>query len=265
MASTFGIVKSAFSRAQDNNAGLLSAGVAYYAFLSLVPLLAAAVLTYGLVADAQTIAEHTARLAMRLPASASEVIEDQLRSITEDRSGAQGIGLLLAIALSLFGARAAAKAVITAFNVAFDAEESRGFIKANLLALCITIGALVAIGVVIATTSFITFALSEGLARFAGFLVVGLAGFGGALAAYRIVPNVGDVTTAQAARGALPFAIVWMIASSAFGFYAANFGNYNATYGSLGAVVILLTWLFLSAYLLLFGAFVAAESRASQT
>ncbi|AWW73189.1 hypothetical protein CD351_01975 [Erythrobacter sp. KY5] len=253
--------KSGWLQAQANNTGLLAAGVTYYAFLSFVPLLAAIFLTYGLLADPSLVAENTRDLAATLPPSAAELVGDQLEEITSDRSGASGLGLLVAIALSIFGARVAAGSIITALNVAFDASESRGLIKANLLALCITIGAMVAFGLIAVLTTLAGTVISDAGGAGASLAIALLAGLGGSILAYRIVPNVDDVSTSEALRGAIPFAIGWVTASAGFAWYASNFGNYNATYGSLGAVVVFLTWLYLSAYLLLLGAHIAAASR----
>lgn len=253
--------KRAWSDANDQNITLLSAGIAFYAFLAMVPLLAAIVLTYGLVADAQTVARHAQELAETLPRSAANLVTSQLDSVIETRKDTQGIGLLLALALSLFSARSAALAIITGMNIAFHADESRSFLRANLLALAITAGAVLALGLV-AGASALSGMLREGFAGATSFLVVGAAGFGGAGLLYRIGPNRPAPLWKHIARGAALFATGWMIASAAFGFYAANFGSYNATYGSLGAVIVLMTWLFLSAFLLLFGAhFAAAGAR----
>jgi membrane protein len=262
MAGLVASLKTGWTRALENKAGLLAAGIAYYAFLSFVPLLAAMVLTYGLIADPATVADHAARLAKQLPASASDLVTRQLESVTARRGGASGLGLALALGLSLFGARVAAGGVIAAFDIAFEAREARGFIKANLLAVAITLGAMFAIGLVAAATAIVSLFLDGGGGEFGAFAVVGLAGIGGAVLAYRIVPNVeGPVGFAPALRGAVLFALGWMGASAGFGFYVANFGNYNATYGSLGAVVVFLTWLYISAWLLVLGAHVASASR----
>ncbi|MGB3712684.1 MAG: YihY/virulence factor BrkB family protein, partial [Erythrobacter sp.] len=230
---------------------------AYYTFLSFIPLLAATVLIYGIAVDPQTLAEHTAGLARSLPGSAADLVNDQLEAVVETRSGASGFGLLAALAGSLFAARVAAGAVIKALNDAFGAKDDRGFIKSNLLALAITVGAVIAMGVVAATTALVSTVLQGAGGAFAGYAIVGAAGVGGALMAYRTVPNTHAVSTKAALRGAILFAVGWMVASAAFGFYVAQFGNYNATYGSLGAIVVFLTWLFLSAYLLLLGAHTA--------
>lgn len=261
MRPIFASLKAGWTRSNEKNAPLLAAGIAYYAFLSFVPLLGAIVLAYGLIAEPQTVAGHAAALAEELPASSAGLVTDQLESVTDRRSGTSGLGLIVALALALFGSRLAAGAVITAFDVAFGAQEKRGLIRANLLALAITIGAILAFGIVAGATTVVSVFLADSGGRFATFALVGLVGIGGAVLAYRIVPNTrGRISYGAALRGAVLFAVGWMVASAGFGFYVSNFGNYNATYGSLGAVVVFLTWLFISALLLLIGAFVAAAS-----
>jgi membrane protein len=258
---TLRLLKAGWSRAQENSAGLLAAGIAYYAFLSFVPLLAVAVLTYGLVATPETLAEHGAAIADTLPPSAAELVRSQLESIAETRGGASGFGLIAAIAISLFSARVAAGSIITAFNLAFDAPESRGFIKSNLLAVAITLGAVLAISLVVLVTALVAFVYPGSDGAFASFAGVALGALGAAVLAYRIVPNVDDVSFAEAVRGGVLFAVGWTAASLGFAYYTSNFANYNATYGSLGAIIVLLTWLYLSAYLLLLGAHFAAAAR----
>ena len=258
MASFLDMISSAWRRANDNNAGLLAAGIAYYAFLSIMPLLAAMVLSYGLVVDQATLAEHSASLARTLPPSAGELITEQLESVVDMQGGASGLGLVVALALSLFGARVAAGAVMNAFNVAFAAEENRGMIKSNVLAIGITFGAVAAFGLVGITTAFVSGAFGDAGGAWISYAVFLLAGFLGAGAAYFYVPNTARPPIAACAIGAALFAPGWMLASLGFGAYASNVANYNATYGSLGAIVVLLTWLFLSAYLLLLGAHLAA-------
>ncbi|MBI1403928.1 MAG: YihY family inner membrane protein [Porphyrobacter sp.] len=253
-------LRSGWTRANDGNAGIIAAGVAYYGFLALVPLLAAALLTYGLVVEPETIAAQGQRLAQTLPAGAGTLVADQLESVAASRGGATGLGLVAAIALSLFGARVAAGALITALNMAFDASRARGFLKANLLALGITLAVVIALGLLAGVTALMASVFSGVAGSLASFAVIGMAGLGGAVLAYRTVPNVRWVDRAAAMRGAVLFALGWMAASAGFGIYASNFGHYNATYGSLGAVVAFLTWLWLSAWLLLLGAHVAAAS-----
>lgn len=260
MPSPIKTLRSAWSLADDRHSGIIAAGVAYYAFLALVPLLAAAILTYGLVVDAATIAEHGAVLAHRLPGAAGDFVTQQLREVAASRTGTHGIGLLLALAVALFSARAAAGALIAALDIAFDVDEDRGFIASNLLALGTTLGAVLALGVVAGVTTLASTVLARSIGAAASFLLVGLAGFAAAYVAYRVLPQRPMVTVGAACRGAAVFAIGWLAATAGFGVYATNLGSYNATYGSLGAVIVFLTWLWLSAWLLLFGAHIAAAS-----
>lgn len=261
MANAKTYLKSAWSRASDNSVGLLAAGVAHYAFLAFVPLIGAVVLSYGLIFDEATLAEHGRQIAETLPAAASDLVTAQLERLVEDRDDETAIGFVVALALALLGARVAAGAVITAFNIAFEARESRGFVKSNIVALLITIGAVVGIGAVGAASALTVSAFDGAAGGLLVFLLVGLVGGAGAAAAYRVVPNVDDVHLRASIGGGALFAIGWMTASAGLGFYAANFANYDATYGSLGAIIVFLTWLFLSAYLLLLGAHLAAAIR----
>lgn len=261
MQSLFASLKAGWSRAGDGNAGLIAAGIAYYGFLALVPLLAAAFLTYGLVIDPATITAHGDDLAQTLPGAAGELVAGQLERVAEQRSGSSGIGLAIALALALIGARVAAGALVTALDMAFKARPERGFIAANLLALAITLGAVFALGLVAGITALVSTVLAGSGGAFASYVLMGIAAFGGATLVYRVVPQRRAVTRAEAMRGGALFALGWIAVSAGFGVYASNFGNYDATYGSLGAVVVFLTWIWLSAWLLLLGTHFAAASR----
>jgi membrane protein len=254
-------LKAGWSRANDSNIGMIAAGIAYYGFLALVPMLAAAILTYGLVVDPATIAAHGQSLARAIPGAAGELVADQLGSVVAQRGESHGIGLVIALAIALFGARVGAGAMITALDMAFEEQPERGFIAANLLALAITVGALFALGLMAGITAVVSFVLDGAGGAFVGYALMGLAGFVAAICAYRVVPQRPAVSWATAMRGAALFTLGWIAVSAGFGFYASNFGNYNATYGSLGAIIVFLTWLWLSGWLLLLGAHVSAASR----
>lgn len=257
-------IAGSWSRASEHDISLIAAGIAYYAFLAMVPLLAVVVLAYGLLADAQTVAGHLGALTDNLPPAAAELIGSQLESVTGTRAGAKGFGLVAALALALFSARGGAMAIITAMNDTFDAESTRGAIKANLVAMGLTAGAVLALGLVAVAMSLAAL-FSGPLAGLAGYAVVALAGFVGAMLLYRIAPHDVHPPARSIRQGATVFALGWVVASALFGYYVANFGNYNATYGALSAIVVLLTWLYLSAFLLLFGAhFAASRSRGDE-
>jgi membrane protein len=125
---------------------LVAAGVAFYGFLALVPLMGATILSYGFIANPQDISRHVTSLSEILPREAASLIADQLINIEQTSGEKKGVGLLVALTLALFGARNGAASIITALNIAYEEEEQRGFIWANVLALLITVGA-VAIGI----------------------------------------------------------------------------------------------------------------------
>lgn len=260
-------LKRAWAAAGRDNIPILAAGVAYYAFLAIVPLLGAIMLSYGLFTDPAMVASHIAGLAEELPQAAAELIGGQLESMVETSGTAKGFGLLLALAIALFVARNGAGALVTAISLAFNDREQRGLLQANALALAITLGAIVAMGVVIAVlaiTASLTAMLPDlsGAGKFAGklmaYALLSVMGALGAAWLYRQVPTSSSPHFRQVLPGAIFASLGLVVLTLGFGFYVSNFGSYNATYGSLGAVVVLLTWLWLSAYAILFGAEIAA-------
>ncbi len=190
-----------WKEAGDDNVGLLAAGVAFYAFLAFVPLLAATVLVYGLAAEPETVAEHIRQLFGVLPEDAAALIGDQLRSMTESPDAAKGWSLVVAIALAIYGASKGSGAIVTALNVAYEVKESRGFIKSTLLSLAMTVGALVVLVIAAAGISLMGWveALLPGFPGWAHSLLqilfwaaaVLAVGFGLA-AVYRYAPNRPD-------------------------------------------------------------------------
>ena len=246
----------------EDNVGLVAAGVAFYGFLALVPLLGATVLTYGLIASPQTVVDHVGSLASVMPADAAKLVGEQLLNVVATSGGKKGIGLIAALAIALFGARNAAGSVITALNIAYEEKESRGLLKVNLLALAITAGAVVlAIAAMVAVAALghlekllphlpATLLFVGKLASYALLLAAAAAG---AATLYRYGPDRKKAKWVWITPGSIFAALGWIALTLGFGFYAANFGNYGKTYGSLATVVVLLTWMYLSAYVLLFG------------
>ena len=260
-AKTVGkLFADAFARAGRNNVSIVAAGVAFYVFLGMVPLLAATVLTYGLIADPEMVSQHIGALSQVLPPSAAELFSQQLRSVVETSDGKKGIGLFIALALALFGARNGAGSVLTALNIAHGVPEGRNLLKANAVALVITAGGVLAVICAVAAMATLsalaayvpTGSAIAGTAVTYGFTTV--LGTAGAAVLFRYAPNRTPPEWKIVLPGAVLASIGWLLLTLLFGIYVANFGNYNATYGSLSAVAILLTWLYFSALILLMGA-----------
>ena len=264
------ILKRAWKEAKADNVPMLAAGLAYSAFLAIFPALIAAVTLYGLFADPAAVEEQISSLTDSLPTDAASLIGDQLRSLASTSDGALGVGLVVSVLAALFSASGGVGNLIKAVNICYDEEETRGFVKLRATALALTLGAivfvLVAIGLVAVLPAVLT---SIGLGTFATVLVqigrlVGLVAFVVlALAVvYRYAPDRDNPKLKWVALGSLVATVLWVVGSLGFSFYVSNFGSYGKTYGALAGVVILLLWLFLTAYIILLGAEINSETEA---
>ena len=262
------VLRRVWKSAGEHNLGLIAAGVAFYGFLALVPLLGALVMAYGLIADPAEIAKHMQAVGAALPRDAAGIIQDQLKSLAQTAAGKKGLGLAGALALALYGAMQGAKAVMTALNVVNGETEKRGFLKINATALGITAGAVLVFiaGLLAASLTGLLEDLATGIAPWLGVLVkvaawaVTAALAAGAVAAiYRYAPSRDAAQWRWLTPGSALAMVGFVVASVLFGLYAAKFGNYNKTYGALGGIVVMLMWLYLSGYVLLFGGSLNAE------
>ena len=245
----------------------VAAGVTFYGLLALFPAIAALVAIYGLFADPTTIQDHLNLLSGVLPGGALEVISEQVKRITSKGSGTLGFAFFSGLAISLWSANAGMKAMFDALNVAYGEEEKRGFIALNLLSLAFTLGmilfVLVAIGAIVVVPILLN---SIGLGTGTEW-IISVARWplllGAVVLVLAILSRYGPSRdTAQwrwITPGSLVAAVVWIAASMLFSWYVTNFGNYNETYGSLGAVIGFMTWMWLSTTVVLVGAELNAE------
>ena len=267
------VLTRTWREASDDNVGFLAAGIAFYAFLAFVPLLAAVVLVYGLAADPQTVAEHIGKLFATLPRDAAALIADQLKSLTASPKSAKGISLAIAIAFALYGASKGAGGVVTALNIAYELKEDRGFLKTTQLTLAMTVGGLLVI--LLAVGAISVSALVEHLLPFSSPVVhvlvqalawaVAVAAVAIGLAAvYRFAPNRPEAPWVWVSPGSAAATLLWLVGTAGFGLYVSHFGSYNKTYGSLGGVVVFLTWLYLTGYIVLMGGELNSELEKEQ-
>jgi membrane protein len=257
------VLKETWKEAGKDNITLVAAGVAFYAFSALVPMLTAFVLTYGLVAEPSSVVSHTQMLTNAMPRESASIIGEQLKSMSETAGTKTGFALLIALLIALYGASKGAGSLMTGLNIAWGTKESRGFVKRTLIAIAMIAGAVVVMLLVILAMSAIHLVESllpsfGGAMHFIiqalGFILAALAVMGLLATIYRYGPDRPNAKWRWITPGSIVATLVWLLATIGFGFYVANFGSYNATYGSLGAVIVFLTWLYLSAYIVLLGA-----------
>ncbi|EIM30788.1 YihY/virulence factor BrkB family protein [Microvirga lotononidis] len=245
----------------------VAAGVTYYALLAIFPALAALVSIYGLFADPATIQDHLNALSGVLPGGATEVIGDQVKRIASKGGGTLGFSFVIGLAIALWSANAGMKAIFDALNIAYDEEEKRSFIRLNLQSLAFTLAAigfiLLALGSIVVLPIVLDFVgLGSGmewllsLARWPILLAAVVAGLA---VLYRYGPSRDKAEWKWVTPGGLVAAVLWLVGSMLFSWYVANFGSYNETYGSLGAVIGFMTWIWISSIVVLLGAELNAE------
>ena len=262
------IAARTYKRTWDDNVGLVAAGVAFYGFFALLSLLGLIVLVYGFAADPHTVVEHMQTLIGILPRDVVLLIGKQLMTAVDSSQSTKGLGIVVAAAVAIYGGTNGAAATITALNIAYEEKEKRSLFRFYLLAIALTLGALVVALAAIAATAAIAFlqkVLPEAApaaiiaGRAAAYVLMALAAAAIASTLYRFGPSREDAQWKWITPGSAFAAVAWLILTTLFGVYVAHFTNYSASYGSLGAVVALLTWLYLSAYAFVFGAELNSE------
>jgi len=254
---------------KDDRVPLLAAGVAFYALLAMVPALVAVVSLYGLVAEPDQVVDQARSWLGAAPQEVRDLVTTQLQSITSSAGAKAGLALVVGVLVALWSASSGMNHLIEAIDMAYDEDETRGFVKRRGLALLFTLGAIVfvlfAVGVIAVLPGLLDKAGLGTVGRVAiGVIrwVVLLAGMLGALALlYRYAPDRDEPKWSWTSPGALVATVVWLVGSALFAVYAGNFGKYNETYGSLGAVVVLMLWLWLTAMCVVIGAELNAESE----
>jgi membrane protein len=261
------ITKRVNRQIKQDRLSIIAAGVAFYGLLAVFPGLIALVGLYGLAFDPQQVEQQMAALSGILPQEARQVLLTQLRDLTTTDRTALGIGAIGGLLLALWSASAGMRTLMEALNVAYDEEEKRGFIRfygtALLLTLAAILGAVIAIGMVIALPVVLKLVgLAEALkwliAVAAWPILVGMMLLGLAVV-YRYGPSRVQPRWRWVSWGAVTATVLWVVGSALFSLYVTRFGNYNETYGSVGAIVILLMWFLLSSYAVLIGAELNAE------
>jgi membrane protein len=263
----FTILRRAWADAKQDRLPLVAAGVAFYAFLAIVPTLIATVLVYGLVSDPEDVTSQIQEYASALPSGAQELLSEQMTTLAQASQQTLGIGLIIALAVALWSASTGTSNLITAVNLAYDGDESRGFIKSRALALLFTIGAILMFLIAIALVATVPAILgavdlpqwARWLVEAGRWIVLVFVVLTALAVLYRWAPERPAPKFKFLTPGAVIATIIWIAASVGFSIYVDNFGSYAETYGSLAGVVVLMLWLWLSALATLLGAEINAE------
>lgn len=263
------IAKRVVDEIREDNIPVVAAGVAFYAWVALIPAMIAMVMLYGLVADPATITSQIDQLTSQLSSEAASLIGESVQSATQARG--LSIGLVITLASVLWSASGGMDGLIKGINIAYD-EDPRSFPRRRGLAILLTLAAIVFVIVLVLLVGVVppvieAFGLGTPatlLAQAARWLlIVGLM-LGSLAAIYRIAPHRDDAEMKWVSVGAVIATTLWLLGSVGFSLYVANFGSYNKTYGAMAGVIIVNLWLFLSAFCVLLGAEINAETE-SQT
>jgi membrane protein len=265
-------VRQAVSASGEDRIPLLAAGVAFYGFLSLVPTLVAATLLYGLVTDPLEVQRQAESLAEVLPASAQDLVSEQMLALAGAPSRDLGIGLVLSLTLALWSASGGTGHLLGAVGMANDGEPTHNLVVRRLLALAVTL-----VGILFFALTLSLVAVFPAVAhhldlpasarvvaevvRWVVLLAVTAMALG---VVYRLAPGPADRRRAWRSPGAVVATLLWVLATGGFSLYVDTFAGFGRTYGSLAGVVVLLLWLWISSAVVLFGAELDTAVRAER-
>ena len=253
----------------EKNLFLVASGVAFSILLALFPGLAALVSIYGLVLDPSQVERQVNSLSGVLPEQTKQMLAQELHSLAASSTGSLGIGVVIGVLLALWTARGGMSGLMSGINIAYEEKETRSFFRFNMIALGLTLGVIIGGLVAVALVGVLPAAVQAiGMGGFVKWLMLILEWpllavlvMAGLAVLYRYAPNRDEPQWQWVTPGAIAATTLWIIGSIAFSVYVGNFGSYNQTYGSLGGAVVLMTWLYLSAFVVLLGAAVNAQSE----
>jgi membrane protein len=256
-----------YARINEDRLLAIAAGVVFFGLLAIFPAITALVSFYGLFANPSTIAANLQSLALMLPEGSFQIVQDQIARVLAKGSTELGATFMFGLVLAIWSANAGVKALIDALNVACGEREKRSFLQLNLLSLVFTIGGIAALLLMVAAVVAFPLVLDHvglgpesklifSLARWPLLFVI-LWGALGLL--YRFGPSREQPRWEWLNVVTLAAAFLWIVGSSLLSWYLSNFANYNATYGSLGAAIGLMMWMWMSAIIVLWGAELNSE------
>lgn len=258
-----------WTRQATANLSLIAAGIAFYGLLSIFPGITAAVAIAGVLFDPAILAEHAETLAALLPDSAREIILRQLDGVLNTDSTSLSFAALLALGLALYSASRAVASFIIGLNVVYEQTETRSLLLLTGLNIGLTVamilGILVSALLVAALPPFAAWLGNEVLTDVVlqvRWLVLFLISAIGIAVLFRFGPDRREAKWRWLTPGATIACVLWVLGSFGFSLYVRSFGTYNETFGALAGVIVLLTWMWISAFIVLVGALLDAEVEA---
>ncbi len=257
-------------RMSEDNIGLLAAGIAFYGLLALFPAIAAILAIGGLAFDPPQIIEQMIRFAGVVPPDVLSIIEEQATAVAGASDGGLGLTLVISLCLALWSASRGVASLVGALNIVYQERERRGFLILNLQILGLTIllilGFLTGVAAIVILPAVLSFlalgASSEFLIGALRWVVLVALTMLGLAAIFRYGPSRTNAKWRWITPGAATACLLWIVASAAFTVYVGRFGSYNESFGTIAGVVVLILWLWISAYVILIGAEFDAEIEA---
>ncbi len=260
--SLWTVVNRVSTRVSQDNLMLIAAGIAFYGMFAVFPALGALVSIYGLFGDTHVVQSQVQQLTVLLPRETATLINESLNALLAKPNASLNSGLLFSLALAIYGARAGTSSLMSGLNVALERRERRGFIHFNLLALGLTLGAILFAVVALTAVAIMPIVIAllpvdstlQAWLAYSRWPVLGAFILLALDVAYRFGPSQSNPHWHFISVGTVFAGGFWIIASAAFSLYVTRFGKYDSTYGSLGAVIVLLLWFWISALIVLIGA-----------
>ena len=262
LSSWWHATRDAALRLTDEDFSLQCAGVAFYGLMSLFPAIALSVTLYGLVIDVGTLQSHLDSARPFLPAQVYDIVAARLENLVGSSDAALGIGLVIALAIVLWSSSRGTNSLICVIGNAYCEPNERSFLRSAFVSISITLGAILFASAAFFVIAAIPVALkllpllagTEMLVRLASWPAMACFSVAGIAVLYRLAPNRRDARWVWILPGATVAAVLWLAGSAAFSVYVENFGNYDATFGSIAAIVVVMLWLYYSVLIVAFGA-----------
>ncbi|MDN3595500.1 YihY/virulence factor BrkB family protein [Zunongwangia endophytica] len=261
------VLKQIYSEIGEDKVSIVSAGVAFYAFLAVFPAIMALISIYGLATDPQDIERQISELSAMMPKQAFEILQQRIDVFLESHGDKLGWGTLFGILFSIWSANKGTNGLLTGVDIAYDTEQDHNIFKQYLMASIFTVGGLAML--ILSMVLIVGFPALvhkiglpehlENIISWSRWLILAVLVCIFLCMVYKFAPARKQPALRWVIPGAIFSTLVWLAASYGFSFYVSNFGNYGEVYGSISAVVVLLMWLYITCFIILLGAEINTE------